>query len=188
MFNLKLYLCSLEYSLKQSSNPVRIHGFEMGLVQTWMLLYACSCGSYDCLLILLMKGMNVNQQDVSGCTPLHLAARNGWVHVTTPCYQLWKQWAQVSYVSCHIKWSYGGWNLHDWEKKKSIDRYLYVCYFQSSIILFKMFFPFLFLPCTCIRISCEFVKFQTKKMHRQTFGVQGRCQHQKQWRIDHSKP
>uniref|UniRef100_K1P6J8 E3 ubiquitin-protein ligase HACE1 n=1 Tax=Magallana gigas TaxID=29159 RepID=K1P6J8_MAGGI len=36
-----------------------------------------SCGSYDCLLILLKKGIEVNRQDVCGCTPLHLAARNG---------------------------------------------------------------------------------------------------------------
>ncbi|XP_019393358.1 PREDICTED: E3 ubiquitin-protein ligase HACE1 isoform X2 [Crocodylus porosus] len=36
-----------------------------------------SCGSVECLVLLLKKGANPNYQDISGCTPLHLAARNG---------------------------------------------------------------------------------------------------------------
>ncbi|XP_037309448.2 E3 ubiquitin-protein ligase HACE1 isoform X4 [Pungitius pungitius] len=36
-----------------------------------------SCGSVECLLLLLKRGANPNYQDISGCTPLHLAARNG---------------------------------------------------------------------------------------------------------------
>uniref|UniRef100_A0A2K6LAQ1 E3 ubiquitin-protein ligase HACE1 n=1 Tax=Rhinopithecus bieti TaxID=61621 RepID=A0A2K6LAQ1_RHIBE len=35
------------------------------------------CGSVECLVLLLKKGANPNYQDISGCTPLHLAARNG---------------------------------------------------------------------------------------------------------------
>ncbi|VDI41242.1 Hypothetical predicted protein, partial [Mytilus galloprovincialis] len=42
-----------------------------------LLHIAANCGSYECLNILLKKGANVNFQDMSGCTPLHLAARNG---------------------------------------------------------------------------------------------------------------
>ena len=38
-----------------------------------------SCGSYECLCQLLKKGSLVNVQDMSGYTPLHLAARNGYV-------------------------------------------------------------------------------------------------------------
>uniref|UniRef100_A0AAX7UU74 E3 ubiquitin-protein ligase HACE1 n=1 Tax=Astatotilapia calliptera TaxID=8154 RepID=A0AAX7UU74_ASTCA len=36
-----------------------------------------SCGSLECLVLLLKRGANPNYQDISGCTPLHLAARNG---------------------------------------------------------------------------------------------------------------
>ncbi|KAH0622179.1 hypothetical protein JD844_024264 [Phrynosoma platyrhinos] len=36
-----------------------------------------ACGSVECLVLLLKKGANPNYQDISGCTPLHLAARNG---------------------------------------------------------------------------------------------------------------
>uniref|UniRef100_A0AAY4D4V5 E3 ubiquitin-protein ligase HACE1 n=1 Tax=Denticeps clupeoides TaxID=299321 RepID=A0AAY4D4V5_9TELE len=36
-----------------------------------------SCGSVECLVLLLKRGANPNYQDISGCTPLHLAARNG---------------------------------------------------------------------------------------------------------------
>uniref|UniRef100_A0A674AF26 E3 ubiquitin-protein ligase HACE1 n=1 Tax=Salmo trutta TaxID=8032 RepID=A0A674AF26_SALTR len=35
------------------------------------------CGSVECLVLLLKRGANPNYQDISGCTPLHLAARNG---------------------------------------------------------------------------------------------------------------
>lgn len=37
-----------------------------------------SCGSVECLVLLLKRGANPNYQDISGCTPLHLAARNGY--------------------------------------------------------------------------------------------------------------
>lgn len=40
-----------------------------------------SCGSLECLVLLLKRGANPNYQDISGCTPLHLAARNGCVAV-----------------------------------------------------------------------------------------------------------
>ncbi|XP_061674921.1 E3 ubiquitin-protein ligase HACE1 isoform X4 [Syngnathoides biaculeatus] len=36
-----------------------------------------SCGSVECLVLLLKRGASPNYQDISGCTPLHLAARNG---------------------------------------------------------------------------------------------------------------
>ena len=39
-----------------------------------------SCGAYECLVLLLKYGANVNTQDMSGCTPMHLAARNGLVN------------------------------------------------------------------------------------------------------------
>lgn len=32
----------------------------------------------ECLVLLLKRGANPNYQDISGCTPLHLAARNGY--------------------------------------------------------------------------------------------------------------
>uniref|UniRef100_A0A3Q2TWG4 E3 ubiquitin-protein ligase HACE1 n=1 Tax=Fundulus heteroclitus TaxID=8078 RepID=A0A3Q2TWG4_FUNHE len=43
-----------------------------------LFLFSClSCGSVECLVLLLKRGANPNYQDISGCTPLHLAARNG---------------------------------------------------------------------------------------------------------------
>ncbi|WAR08062.1 HACE1-like protein [Mya arenaria] len=42
-----------------------------------LLHHAANCGSYECLCQLLKKGSDVNIQDTSGNTPLHLAARNG---------------------------------------------------------------------------------------------------------------
>ena len=41
--------------------------------------FTFSCGAYECLVLLLKYGANVNTQDMSGCTPMHLAARNGLV-------------------------------------------------------------------------------------------------------------
>lgn len=43
-----------------------------------------SCGSVECLVLLLKRGANPNYQDISGCTPLHLAARNGYESHTMP--------------------------------------------------------------------------------------------------------
>lgn len=47
---------------------------------TWRVSVLClhSCGSVECLVLLLKRGANPNYQDISGCTPLHLAARNGY--------------------------------------------------------------------------------------------------------------
>ncbi|CAF88170.1 unnamed protein product, partial [Tetraodon nigroviridis] len=42
------------------------------------LLCVPSCRSVECLVLLLRRGANPNYQDISGCTPLHLAARNGY--------------------------------------------------------------------------------------------------------------
>lgn len=44
-----------------------------------------SCGAYECLSLLLKKGIDVNYQDMSGCTALHLAARNGCVQRFPVC-------------------------------------------------------------------------------------------------------
>ncbi|XP_017654542.1 E3 ubiquitin-protein ligase HACE1 isoform X1 [Nannospalax galili] len=46
-------------------------------VKRSLLHIAANCGSVECLVLLLKKGANPDYQDISGCTPLHLAARNG---------------------------------------------------------------------------------------------------------------
>ena len=72
------------YSVKRSRNFQReIHFIQLSTgchnLSTLILDRICSCGSYDCLVILLKKSTihAINFQDISGCTPLHLAARNG---------------------------------------------------------------------------------------------------------------
>ncbi|XP_017654543.1 E3 ubiquitin-protein ligase HACE1 isoform X2 [Nannospalax galili] len=47
-------------------------------VKRSLLHIAANCGSVECLVLLLKKGANPDYQDISGCTPLHLAARNGF--------------------------------------------------------------------------------------------------------------
>ncbi|XP_074007212.1 E3 ubiquitin-protein ligase HACE1 isoform X4 [Numenius arquata] len=51
--------------------------YAFGRVKRSLLHIAANCGSVECLVLLLKKGANPNYQDISGCTPLHLAARNG---------------------------------------------------------------------------------------------------------------
>ncbi|KAG7475139.1 E3 ubiquitin-protein ligase HACE1 isoform X1 [Solea senegalensis] len=41
------------------------------------LLHIAAKRKMECLVLLLKRGANPNYQDISGCTPLHLAARNG---------------------------------------------------------------------------------------------------------------
>ncbi|KAL7987871.1 hypothetical protein Chor_006790 [Crotalus horridus] len=55
--------------------------YAFGRVKRSLLHIAANCGSVECLILLLKKGANPNYQDISGCTPLHLAARNGWIEV-----------------------------------------------------------------------------------------------------------
>uniref|UniRef100_A0A8D1S3P3 E3 ubiquitin-protein ligase HACE1 n=1 Tax=Sus scrofa TaxID=9823 RepID=A0A8D1S3P3_PIG len=50
--------------------------YAFGRVKRSLLHIAANCGSVECLVLLLKKGANPNYQDISGCTPLHLAARN----------------------------------------------------------------------------------------------------------------
>ncbi|XP_071382574.1 E3 ubiquitin-protein ligase HACE1 isoform X5 [Centroberyx affinis] len=51
--------------------------YAFGRVKRSLLHIAANCGSVECLVLLLKRGANPNYQDISGCTPLHLAARNG---------------------------------------------------------------------------------------------------------------
>ncbi|XP_062848256.1 E3 ubiquitin-protein ligase HACE1 isoform X3 [Trichomycterus rosablanca] len=51
--------------------------YAFGRVKRSLLHIAANCGSVECLILLLKRGANPNYQDISGCTPLHLAARNG---------------------------------------------------------------------------------------------------------------
>ncbi|KAM4771820.1 E3 ubiquitin-protein ligase HACE1 isoform 4-T4 [Rhinophrynus dorsalis] len=51
--------------------------YAFGRVKRNLLHIAANCGSVECLVLLLKRGANPNYQDISGCTPLHLAARNG---------------------------------------------------------------------------------------------------------------
>ncbi|XP_067125918.1 E3 ubiquitin-protein ligase HACE1-like isoform X2 [Centruroides vittatus] len=51
--------------------------YPFGRAQRNLLQIAANCGAYECLVLLLRKGANVNYQDIAGCTALHLAARNG---------------------------------------------------------------------------------------------------------------
>uniref|UniRef100_A0A3Q2VEM2 E3 ubiquitin-protein ligase HACE1 n=1 Tax=Haplochromis burtoni TaxID=8153 RepID=A0A3Q2VEM2_HAPBU len=55
--------------------------YAFGRVKRSLLHIAANCGSLECLVLLLKRGANPNYQDISGCTPLHLAARNGCVAV-----------------------------------------------------------------------------------------------------------
>ncbi|KAM7382312.1 hypothetical protein PAMP_002050 [Pampus punctatissimus] len=52
--------------------------YAFGRVKRSLLHIAANCGSVECLVLLLKRGANPNYQDISGCTPLHLAARNGY--------------------------------------------------------------------------------------------------------------
>ncbi|CAG06244.1 unnamed protein product, partial [Tetraodon nigroviridis] len=52
--------------------------YAFGRVKRSLLHIAANCGSVECLVLLLRRGANPNYQDISGCTPLHLAARNGY--------------------------------------------------------------------------------------------------------------
>uniref|UniRef100_A0A7N4P284 E3 ubiquitin-protein ligase HACE1 n=1 Tax=Sarcophilus harrisii TaxID=9305 RepID=A0A7N4P284_SARHA len=47
--------------------------YAFGRVKRSLLHIAANCGSVECLVLLLKKGANPNYQDISGCTPLHLA-------------------------------------------------------------------------------------------------------------------
>uniref|UniRef100_A0A8C2EB59 E3 ubiquitin-protein ligase HACE1 n=1 Tax=Cyprinus carpio TaxID=7962 RepID=A0A8C2EB59_CYPCA len=55
--------------------------YAFGRVKRSLLHIAANCGSVECLVLLLKRGANPNYQDISGCTPLHLAARNGCIFV-----------------------------------------------------------------------------------------------------------
>uniref|UniRef100_A0A8C8ID67 E3 ubiquitin-protein ligase HACE1 n=1 Tax=Oncorhynchus tshawytscha TaxID=74940 RepID=A0A8C8ID67_ONCTS len=50
---------------------------RQGIIGDFSYIYSILCGSVECLVLLLKRGANPNYQDISGCTPLHLAARNG---------------------------------------------------------------------------------------------------------------
>uniref|UniRef100_A0A7N6AKU1 E3 ubiquitin-protein ligase HACE1 n=1 Tax=Anabas testudineus TaxID=64144 RepID=A0A7N6AKU1_ANATE len=58
--------------------------YAFGRVKRSLLHIAANCGSVECLVLLLKRGANPNYQDISGCTPLHLAARNGYEHHVSP--------------------------------------------------------------------------------------------------------
>uniref|UniRef100_A0A672N479 HECT domain and ankyrin repeat containing E3 ubiquitin protein ligase 1 n=1 Tax=Sinocyclocheilus grahami TaxID=75366 RepID=A0A672N479_SINGR len=47
--------------------------YAFGRVKRSLLHIAANCGSVECLVLLLKRGANPNYQDISGCTPLHLA-------------------------------------------------------------------------------------------------------------------
>uniref|UniRef100_A0A669CQI4 E3 ubiquitin-protein ligase HACE1 n=1 Tax=Oreochromis niloticus TaxID=8128 RepID=A0A669CQI4_ORENI len=51
--------------------------YAFGRVKRSLLHIAANCGSVECLVLLLKRGANPNYQDISGSTPVHLAARNG---------------------------------------------------------------------------------------------------------------
>ncbi|KAG8123990.1 putative HECT domain and ankyrin repeat containing E3 ubiquitin protein [Naja naja] len=70
--------------------------YAFGRVKRSLLHIAANCGSVECLILLLKKGANPNYQDISGCTPLHLAARNGLTELKTglQCYQI--HWLAVN--------------------------------------------------------------------------------------------
>ena len=45
------------------------------------MCFLCSTGAADCVAFLLKRNASVNLRDKIGITALHLAARNGYVHL-----------------------------------------------------------------------------------------------------------
>lgn len=64
-----------------------------------------SCGSVECLVLLLKRGANPNYQDISGSTPVHLAARNGCVAV----FNLFISNTLSCYIHCSTLLFMSGW-------------------------------------------------------------------------------